>query len=97
MKPWRMKWTRYVACIGEKWKDNLQERDHLKNLEVDKRIMLETIKTLNKQHGTVWAAVNLWYDVGNMEMNLRVAQDSANIMVAEQVIGFPRAGHHRVR
>jgi hypothetical protein len=45
----RMRWPGHVACMGEKggvyrvWWENLRERDHLEDPDVDGRIILSCI------------------------------------------------------
>jgi hypothetical protein len=62
-----MKWAGHVALMGEMrhahkiWMGDLKERDHLKDIDIDERIILERI--LGKWGGKVWT-VCIWLSIG---------------------------------
>jgi hypothetical protein len=56
------------------WWGDLRERDHLEDLEIDRRVVLKCI--LKKWDGEVWAELTWlrkgWWAVVNAVMNLQV-------------------------
>jgi hypothetical protein len=47
-----MRWMGLVACMGIFWVENVKGRDHLEDLSMDGKIILEWI--LGKWAGRVW-------------------------------------------
>jgi hypothetical protein len=61
--------TKHAACMGQEmhtkfWSENLKERDHLEDLGMDRRIILEWI--LDKQDGNMRIGFNLFRIVSSI-------------------------------
>jgi hypothetical protein len=83
-------WVGHVASMGQKinikfWKEIIQEREHLNDLDIDSRV---TIKFILKEYDLNWVHLAQERDhcgLLDIVMNFRASSNCSNFLLAEHL------------